>query len=381
VILETRVVCGAGGGPDKTILNSPRYLDGNGYRTICAYMHPPSDVGFESLRRKAHIADAELVSIPDRGPWDWRVVTNLLNLCRRQRVRIWHGHDYKSNAIGLLVKRFWPMKLVTTVHGWVQHTTRTPLYYTIDRYCLPRYDLVICVSSDLHEAAIESGVPADRCVLIENAIDTDDFCRRTSVSQAKQNLGLSPDRIAVGAVGRLSAEKGFGLLIQAAAQLFAKGFDFDLLIAGEGDAEPQLRALIERLKVGDRVRLIGYRDDLRPFYEALDLFVLSSLREGLPNVLLEAMAMEVPVLSTRIAGVPRLIQDGENGVLVEPNSVEELVNGIERLLGDPAARRRVAANGRRTVEEKFSFASRMQKIKTIYDRLLSRNGTKNRGGA
>src|SRR5438132_9201576 len=95
VVLETRVVCGSGGGPDKTILNSPRYLWSAGYRTVCAYLHPPGDPGFDELRRKADAAGAPLVSVPDRGPWDWRVVSQYLALCRRERVRIWHGHDYK----------------------------------------------------------------------------------------------------------------------------------------------------------------------------------------------------------------------------------------------------------------------------------------------
>src|SRR3954451_12061910 len=93
VVLEARVVCGAGGGPDKTILNSPRHLWSAGYRTVCAYMHPPGDPGFEVLRHKAAAWQAPLVSVPDRGPWDWRVATRLLAVCRRERVRIWHGHD------------------------------------------------------------------------------------------------------------------------------------------------------------------------------------------------------------------------------------------------------------------------------------------------
>ena len=98
------------------------------------------------------------MSVPDRGPWDWRVVTQLLAVCRRERVGIWHGHDYKSNALGLVLRRFWPMRLVTTVHGWVQHTRRTPLYYAIDRLCLPRYESVICVSPDLYDECLARGV-------------------------------------------------------------------------------------------------------------------------------------------------------------------------------------------------------------------------------
>src|SRR5947209_5842883 len=95
VILDARVVTGAGGGPDKTILNSPAYLERAGYRMICAYLHPPGDPGFEEIRDKAHRVRAPLISIPDRGPFDWRVLPRLLDICRAERVQIWHGHDYK----------------------------------------------------------------------------------------------------------------------------------------------------------------------------------------------------------------------------------------------------------------------------------------------
>src|SRR5436309_734703 len=103
VVLETRVVKGSGGGPDKTILNSPRFLHAAGYDTLCAYMHPPRDPGFEQLRRKAMRWNAPLLSIPDHGPLDWTIIPRLLSICRRNKVAIWHGHDYKSNLLGLLL--------------------------------------------------------------------------------------------------------------------------------------------------------------------------------------------------------------------------------------------------------------------------------------
>ena len=158
VVLDVRVVSGTGGGPDKTILNSPRHLERAGYRMVCAYLHPPGDPGFDVIRGKAQLRRAPLVSVPDGGPLDWRVLPRLLEICRRERVRIWHGHDYKSNALGLLLSKFWPMRLVTTVHGWVQHTRRTPLYYAIDRVCLPFYEKVFCVSPDLYQLCRRRGV-------------------------------------------------------------------------------------------------------------------------------------------------------------------------------------------------------------------------------
>src|SRR5205823_4488182 len=158
VILHARCVTGAGGGPEKTILSSPRFLEQMGYECICAYLHPPRDVGFDVLKRRAQVAGARLVGIPDRGPLDLNVISELVKLCRTHQVAIWHGHDYKSNALGLVVQWFWPMKLVTTVHGWVQYTWRTPFYYAIDKCCLRRYDEAICVTEDLYRTCLEVAV-------------------------------------------------------------------------------------------------------------------------------------------------------------------------------------------------------------------------------
>jgi len=373
VVLDTRVVAGSGGGPDKTILNSPRHLARAGYRMLCAYMHPPDDPGFEHLRAQAKALRAPLLSVPDRGPWDWSVISRLLAICRQERVRVWHGHDYKSNALGLLLRRFWPMRLVTTLHGWVKQTRRTPLYYKIDELCLPRYEAVICVSPDLYERSLACGVPGDRCVLIENGIDLAQYVRKLTQAEAKKRLGIPADKLVLGAVGRLSPEKGFDGLIRSVRQLMQIGFDLQLVIAGEGDDRPRLEKQIDALGFRDRVRLLGYCADPRSVYEALDIFVLSSVREGLPNVLLEAMALHVPVVATRIAGIPRLIQDGDNGLLVAADSDRERTTALARLLGDAELRSRFSATGRRTVEERYSFAVRMQRIAALYDNLLGRD--------
>jgi glycosyltransferase involved in cell wall biosynthesis len=373
VVLDARVVTGAGGGPEKTILSSPRYLEPAGYRMLCAYMHPPGDPGFEQIRRRARDLGAPLLSVPDRGPLDPGVVRRLLGICRRHRVAVWHAHDYKSNLIGVLLRPFWPMRLVATAHGWVERTRRTPLYYAVDRFSLPRYERVIAVSHDLVERCRALGVPAARCRLIENGIDLGRFTRRTPVAEAKRRLGLDPGRPLVGAVGRLSPEKGFDLLIRAADVLMRRGHAFDLVIAGGGGQRTELDGLIASLGRRGRIRLLGYCDDPVGLFEALDVFVLSSLREGLPNVLLEAMALEVPVVSTRVAGVPRLIDHGRNGLLVEPGRAEDLVDALPRLLTDPGLAARLRRAGRETVEARFGFDARMDKVRALYDDLLGRS--------
>lgn len=372
VVLHTRVVSGQGGGPEKTILNSPRFLTELGYRGVCAYMHPSGDPGFDVLRSRAEDANAPLISIPDRGIRDWRVFRRMLDICRSENVSIWHGHDYKSNFIGLMLRRFHPMQLITTVHGWVKFTKKTPLYYWIDKRCLRKYDRVLCVSDDLYDACLDSGVSPKKCQVVYNGIDTLQNRRTLPADGAKTQLGFPADRFTIGAVGRLSAEKGFDVLIHSVGRLIAAGHNLQLLIAGEGDDRPRLEALIQSQSDPGRFQLLGHRNDIPELFQAMDAFALSSLREGLPNVLLEAMAFEVPVVATRIAGVPRVVQDGENGLLVEPGQQDALTAALQRLLREPELRPRFAREGRQTIEQNFSFERRMQHVAAIYDELLGR---------
>ena len=203
----------------------------------------------------------------------------LLAECRAQRVTVWHGHDYKTNLLGLVLARFHPMRLVTTLHGWVERTSRTPVYFAIDRLCLPHYERVICVSPDLLAAARRAGVPGRRCVLLENGIDTVEFTRRRLTTEAKAALGLDPHTLVVGGVGRLSPEKAFDAQIRALPTLLGQGLDVRLVIVGDGGDRPRLEALARELGVADRVMLAGFAADVREYFEALDVFCLSSLRK------------------------------------------------------------------------------------------------------
>ncbi|XZE54224.1 glycosyltransferase [Planctomycetaceae bacterium SH139] len=372
LVLHARVVTGHGGGPDKTIVTAPRYYGEYGFQSKCLYLHPPEDEGFEVIRRRAAQQGTELVEIIDRGPLDPRVFWQAWRLCRGLQPAIWHGHDYKTNLLGLMLRRAGcRMRLVTTVHGWVKQTSRTPLYYRIDKLCLPRYEHVYCVSQDQIDACRELGVREDRLFLLDNAIDLDTFSRRRDRSQARDGwLTVAPGRCLVGAMGRLSAEKGFDLLIRSAAERIAAGDPIEMVIAGDGDQREPLLQLIHELGMQKHIRLLGFCEDIIPFYEAIDLFVLSSLREGLPNVLLEAMAIGVPILSTRVAGVPRLLQHDQNGWLIDCGDQAALTESLGRLIADAQTRQRLAKAGRETVETRFSFEQRARKQCECYTKLL-----------
>jgi len=365
-VLHTRVVTGTGGGPEKTILNSPRFLRRYGMDCACLFMRPPGDPGFATLEQKAMDADAEIIGVDDRGALDWRVVRECIRICRERNVTIWHAHDYKSNAMGLLVRRFHPMHLVTTAHGWVRFTAKTPLYYKIDRFCMKHYEKVVCVSQDLHDRCIEGGVALDCLHQIDNAIVLDDYSTTPPTLSDKAKFGFDSQRILIGGAGRLSEEKGFHHLINAVARLITAGQPVGLVIAGEGHLRDQLQRQINELDLQAHVRLCGFLPDPRDLYRAIDLFVLSSLREGLPNVVLEAMASQRAVIATNCNGIPNLVRHEQNGIVVPIDNEAALHDAIFKCVTSETLRNQLASNGRRTIEAGFCFDGRMEKIVDVY---------------
>lgn len=365
-VLHTRVVTGTGGGPEKTILNSPRFLQTWGIDSACLFMKPAGDAGFETLQEKAACARADIIGVDDHGPFDISVIRRCLQVCRERNVTIWHAHDYKSNALGLLLRRFHPMHLVTTAHGWVRFTSRTPLYYRIDRFCMKRYDRVICVSQDLVDRCLQSGMNSDRISLIDNAIVAGDYDPSPPSAKDRSCFGFNDQHIVLAAAGRLSEEKGFDLLIRAVRKLTEEGLPIRLIIAGDGHLRDALQNQIDSNGLSDVVRLAGFVSDPREVYRAADVFVLSSLREGLPNVVLEAMASQRAVVATKVNGIPRLVRHGLNGLVVDTSSVDALYHGLKRCVMDTVTRQRLAAAGRRTVESEFSFEQRIRHVVDVY---------------
>jgi glycosyltransferase involved in cell wall biosynthesis len=370
VVLHARVVTGTGGGPDKTILNSPQFLRDLGYDSLCAYLHPPNDPGFEELKQRAASLNAELISVPDRGIKDLSVISRMLKICRERNVSIWHGHDYKSDALGLLLRKFHPMKLVSTVHGWGVKSKKTPLYHAVDRFSLKSYDRVICVSDKLLSECLDAGVPIGNLCEIDNAIDLSSYNSLPEKREARTGFGINPENPVVVAVGRLSKEKAFDVLIQAFADLLATGLDATLLIAGDGPEHEALQNRIASHGVKDSVQLIGHVADPRDVYAAADVFALSSTSEGLPNSLIEAMACGVPVVATAVGAVPSVVTDESNGLLCPAGDASSLTLALNRLLSNEPLRDQFSAAARNTIENRYSFVRRMLKIAAVYDSVL-----------
>ena len=361
-VLDARVVTGAGGGIEKTLIEGAKHHDGTPYETVLAFVHPRQDRQFDVLRERAARHGARLHDRSEWSPISPATVAWYARQCRDHSIAIWHGHDYKTDLIGLMLQPLFGFSMVCTMHGWVQDTWRTRLYFELDRHAIRRYSQVICVSSDLYSAARSLGVPENRLTLIENGVDADEY-------RPANHLANDGGLLRIGAAGRLSQEKGFVELIEAVELLLDSGLSLELRIAGAGVQYDELRARIQRSQHRDSIALVGHVSDMRTFFGEIDVFCVSSLREGLPNVLLEAMAMQLPIVSTSAGGLETFLRHERDSLVCPPGSVEELARALRRIAVDPDLRKRLAQAARRRVVADCSFAERMQRVFAVYDRL------------
>ena len=370
-MMHLRVVAGTGGGPEKTILNSPRFIKQHGYDAHVVYLCPSDPVIQQSLRSRAEKLDCPLTLIEDRGIRDFSVVSKLLKFCREQKIDLLQAHDYKSNALGLVLRRMHRMHLVTMLHGWTDMSGRMPLYKRVDQWCLPWYEKHICVSEDLVQECRRLKIPDRKIELVHNAIDLETYTRWLDKKQAQDEMGCdSKVGPMIGMVCRLSPEKGILEAIAMVDRFRSIGKPVQLWIAGDGPFRLEIEKEISRLGLSANVRLLGQLADARVFYQAMDVFLLNSIREGLPNVVLEAMALEIPVVATRVAGVPTLVRPGETGWLIEPQDATTLDKAIQESMDKTDVADRHRANASRMIACEFSFSKRMERISGIYDDLF-----------
>ena len=367
-VLHLRTVVGRGGGPEKTLLHSHRY-GADAFDVRLLYIHPHDDNEFD-LPARASQSGAKLTALAECCAFDPRTIAGLIREIRAFRPHVIHAHDYKTDFLAALVGLPFGIPCVATLHGNVTRDRRLNFYYRLDRWVLRRMRRIMVVSRDLRDEVVACGIPTERCVLIENGIDIEHFKRNKSVAEAKTAVGISASAFQLGAIGRLMPEKGFDILIRAVAMLRQEYPQLRLRIAGEGVERSRLEALIQELDCGGQIELLGHLSDVRELLETSDAFVLSSRREAFPNVVLEALAMEVPVVASRIAGIPDLITDGETGLLTEPEDSAALAASIRKQIESEPLRLRLAAAGRALIESRYTFAERMRKEFAVYDELL-----------
>jgi glycosyltransferase involved in cell wall biosynthesis len=301
-------------------------------------------------------------------------------LLKSQQIDVLLVHGYKAGLVGWRAARRAGVPVIAVSRGWTSENWKVNLYERLDKLVLRWVDAVVCVSQSQADKVSRCGVRKDRIHVIPNAIDTDRFREVDPTGRIELeslfNDSLPERPLLVGAAGRLSPEKGFDILITAASQVLAAVPQARFLIFGEGALRGQLEPQIRQLRLEQRIKLVGFRQDLDRLLSHLDLFVQSSHTEGMPNVLLEALAAGVPVVATAVGGTPEIIVSDTCGDLVQAGSVSELTRALIALIADDTRRRRYSCQGRDVIAQRFGFRNQAQRYTNVLRKLVGRQRPK-----
>ena len=379
-ILELRSVRGTGGGPEKTILLGTARTDARQFEITVCYLRDRRDNVFSVDTRAAGLP-VDYLELVESHSFDPSIFWRLRRLVRERKIDIVHAHDYKTDLLTLLLSKFEPITPLSTVHGWTGHTPRElRFYYPFDKWILSFFPKLIAVSSDIRDELVRHGANASRISTVLNGIDPDAFHRdRRREDDIRLRLGFDRSHYVIGSVGRLEPQKRFDLLIDAFAKLHDQQPRLRLVIAGDGSLAGALRDQVMRLGLTDSCALLGHRTDIADLHHAFDLFVQSSDYEGTPNAVLEAMALETPIVATSAGGSAEIVRDGVDGLIVPPGDVPALTAAIREAIshGDATAARVRSARSR--VETDLSFETRMRTVEAIYLDLMQRHPAQNGG--
>lgn len=360
------------GGPGKTILETYRAIDAARFRLSLGVFVTGGEATETPFVAAARDCGMPVHYVRGVNQYDPRMIRQVAGLSRRLEIDILHAHEVKSDVIAYLASKLHRVATVTTVHGWIGNSARQRLMGALDRRVIRHFDRVVAVSGQIHDRLLSGGVPADRLSLLHNAIVVERY-RRTGTRGFLAGLPGGPlTGPVVASIGRISPEKGQADLVEALGILKAQGHPVSAVIAGDGPDRARITERVRALGLEASVRLPGYIDPPQRILEETDLMVLPSHTEGLPNVVLEALAMDVPVLATRVGGTPEIVTDGETGRLVEPRAPEALAAAIRDFLVNPSAWRDMARRGRETVETHFDFQARTRRLEAIYSALAAR---------
>jgi len=364
---DTDRVCG----PGKTIIETACTTDQREFsQKIGLFL---LDQAQKNVYRDAALArGVEVIPVNSSHPYDPRIVLTLARLLKDSDIQILHSHEYKSDLLAFAVSRLYPLPIVTTIHGWITHSLKRRLMIGFSQRLLPRFDRVIAVSEETRRRILACGVPDSRALTIHNGIVVGDYRKGDQEpGYLRSRFELPNDAIIVGSIGRLSPEKGQYDFLYAAAQLARECSSTYFVLVGDGPDRASLEARAEAMGLRSRVLFTGFLEDVRPVYRDLDVLALTSHTEGFPNVVLESLCMETPVLATDVGGTSEVIADGVTGVLVPAHSPDAITSGVRRLLDDPAWAHRLASNGHRVVRERFSFEGRVRREEAVYRQLMA----------
>lgn len=309
--------------------------------------------------------------IPEHFRFDPRVIKRLRELVELINPDLIQTHFSKSHFLlrisGLWKERPW----IAFHHGHTRSLFRLRIYQGLDRWSLRAATQVVAVSRAFGQQLVSFGVKPEHIVVIHNAVEPmvgSDKPNANQLNDQKARLGLLPDDRVILAVGRLSKEKVFTDLVAAVAHVrqLHRQLPLKLIIVGEGSERQRIEDSIRSSAIQDITKLIGHVRNVNPYYEIADVVAISSSSEGSPNVLLEAMAAEVPIVATAVGGIPEIVTDREHALLVQPHDPLAMARAISLLLSDPITSQELARAARVLVVARYSLEQRAQALLQLY---------------
>jgi glycosyltransferase involved in cell wall biosynthesis len=309
-------------------------------------------------------------------------LTKILRIVRERDIEIIHAlTDYSTNtAAAFFVSQITDIPFVYTLQGIGTRTNRFVVDAlaecydrTIERFISKNAKKHILLSKSLISRTRKLGVPDSRVVVIPSGIDCTHFDpRRPEVrrkaAELRNDFGIPEDVVVVGFVGRLVPAKGLMYLLAAMKQIQREFPNVALLFVGDGPQKAELQSKAKELNL--KTVFAGYQTDTPPYYALMDVFVLPSFFEGLPVVVLEAMAMKKPVVATNVGGTSDLVVDGENGFLVTTKDAEQLASALKKLIKDESLRAKMGNTSREIAQKNFMWDSIVNKVETVYKEVV-----------
>lgn len=308
---------------------------------------------------------------------DMQALRELVRLFRHRGIDLVHTHSSKAGVLGRLAARIAGVSaIVHTIHGWsfndTQSLVRQHSYMQLERMAARWSDRLIAVSARNRDVGLQLGIgQAGQYRVIHSGIDVKQFRRPTVARhEIRRALGYSDEHVVVGSVACLKAQKAPLDFIAAAAMAHAADARMRFFIAGDGEMRAEVEAAIARHRMQDVVQLLGWRDDVVDLLHGMDLFLLTSLFEGLPRAVLQAMAAGVPVVATNVDGTPEVVLEGRTGLLVSAGDTAATAAALLRLAGDLQLRSALRDEATVRLGARFEIGRMVRDLDELYGELL-----------
>lgn len=359
-------------GPGRTILDCAETIDPSFCRIVVGAFDGgrPESTAYE---QEAHRRGLDVVRIRERRSLDPEVLSQIMDQARHLGADILHTHDFRTDLFGLVAARRLRLPLVSTVHGWIANDFKGRLSTRLDKLMLRWADHVISVSETTRRR-LGSWATEARCTVIPNALRTERYRPDRGPGPFRAAEGIQDHETVIANIGRLSPEKGQMPFLEAARDLLREYGDLRFVLFGIGPDQAVLERFVAENGMSGTVMFAGYRTDMDMLYNEVDLVVQSSFTEGMPNVILEALLMEVPVIATDVGGTGEVVTDGVTGRLIPAGDYRALVSSIEDYLTDRDRFRRMAEAGRLDITDRFDHHKRVERLEQVYERVLRDRG-------